>query len=338
MDLKYKFSKAFVLFLIIGTCLCIPLQAQNNTNKKVRLEAPELLASLDAYGVFDVLDANEKWVVWEDMPLLQVHAYNLSTEMHKIIQIQKGRGPGEVADVIDLFITDDNIYLLDINLMKMLEINLITESVRDIRLDRGPNGRSRQVGTDLYFWNLVHPKSLLFYRDFEDDKLRPLNHSGLDVEKEMLTAFDRAGRLKVNGNNLLFVTKNTPYIYIFDAVEKRFDKKVAYDEAKKLKETPKKMDDGVVISMAPTQVEITMRDFTTIPQKPNSLFLLIEGKTKTRSYEFDKLYEIDIQTGDLINTYELGIQARAIAANEESFFAITKQGDHVYRYRFSIAE
>ncbi|MFA5668474.1 MAG: 6-bladed beta-propeller [Balneolaceae bacterium] len=336
MGLKIKISKYLVLCLVIGLSLVANMQAQKIPEKLVRFEDPELLTPLDSLDTYGSIYATDDRLIWYNLTFKRVHVYKLDTSIQHQIQLHEGRGPGELLSTIDLLVADDSVYLLDMNLMKMVKINIETEEANDIRLDSGPNGRFRNIGKNFYFWNIISPDVVLTHTNFEENKSLPINHTGINILKDIPSIFDRAGYLRVNGTKLYFITKYTPNIYVFDAGRKRFERKLSYDEVKVVQDRTIKMDDGSTMSLPPAKVEVLLSDFATIPQKPNSLFILARGKTKTRRYETDKLYEFDVNTAKMAKIHELGFKANHVAANGNHLFVYSKEGGGIYRYNIVI--
>lgn len=332
MVLKYKLRRCIMLSSVLVLSLFVNVQARQSPQKKVGFQNPTLLVTLDSLDVYSSFYADDNHLVWKNYTRNQLYFYNLNTDEQHHIQLREGRGPGEMLSAIDLIVADGFVYLLDLNLMKVVKINIETEGATDIRLDSGPHGRFRNIGDDFYFWNITSPNAVVNHYNFRENKSQPVDHSGLDLLKNLLGSFDRSGYLRANGNKLYFVTKYVPDIYIFDAAEKRFEQKVSYDEVRVERESRVKTDNGAIISRPPSKVEVLLHNFTTISQKPNSLFILSQGKTKTRRYEQNKLYEFDVKAKEMFKIHDLGISASTLVANDESLFVYSQDEGKIYRY------
>jgi hypothetical protein len=291
----------------------------------------KLVKELKANFNYSVFDADKNYLAWFEYYQSKIFLYNLSEGKTRSISLENGRGPGEYLALTDLKLANNHIYIADPNNNKLLKIDLKTENIEDIPFST-KSAYQFVYDENLYLLENLKPDVLISFFNPSSQESYPLNNDNLDLQEEFNNPFFKDGRLLYSDEIVYFVEKYRPRIYIFDTKKKGIKKKIIFDESDVEMPKPSVSSDGAKAIHPPSKVDILTEDAVLLNSKPKSLFILTRGVSDNREYDLGELHEYDYLDEEFINSFELGVKATNIFANNNFLFVYSEEENAIYQY------
>ncbi len=331
MTSKYGFLFGLLLIFLTG---------QNDT-VIAQPATFELSAEGEAIAVleegFDYMgfSANSDYLAWYDLTLKAIYVYDLKTDDLQLIELREGRGPGEFAQILDLKLYGDKVYFLDFGNNKVVEIDIKSHKKKDIPLRGGQYIQMAVDGQHIYLLDLLSPDDIIVAYDIESEKKTHFDFINDDNIGELKGSFQRMGLFAQINNRLMLVLKQSPNIFVFDSDQYTFQSKLIMDVTEAKRELVTDREDGGKMIRIP-EPDIVLNGALTHSEKPGSLFILAEGKSKKRTYNKNILYEFDLATEEFINEYPMQFDADEGTMNDRYVFTYSAEDYTLYRYPIKV--
>jgi hypothetical protein len=236
-------------------------------------------------------------------------------------------------------ISDNNIiYLNDYTNVKFIRLSLSGDFIKDVTPPSGFRPINI-IGNDQYRVTMnPHSQKALFYIWKDKNNYNPIKLPNREFNEEFSNLFRKEGRSTILGNYLIHLTKYYPNLYIYDLEKKELIKKIQFDESEIKEGSTTTRPDGAKLMAPPARVDILSKDVATVPAFPNRIFILAEGKSDTRDYDLDKLYEFDIEKEAFVATHELGVKAKEITVNDKYLFVYSEEENQIFQYEIVASE
>lgn len=331
MTSKYGFIFAALLIFLTGL---------NNT---VIAQTPtfELSAEGEAVTVLEEgfnymgFSANSDYLAWYDNTLKIINILDLKTDDMQLIELREGRGPGEFTQILDFKLFGDKVYFLDFGNNKVVEVDIKSHKKKDIPLRGGQYIQMAIDGQHIYLLDLLSPNDIIVAYNIDSEKKTRFDFINDDNIGELKGSFQRMGLFAQIDNRLMLVLKQSPNILVFDPNQHIFHSKLIMDVTEAKREQVTDREDGGKMIRIP-EPDIVLNSALTHSDKPGSLFILAEGKSKIRTYNKNVLYEFDLATEEFINEYPMQFDADEGAMNDRYVFTYSAEDYTLYRYPIKV--
>jgi hypothetical protein len=287
--------------------------------------------------LYRYFDTNGRYLAWVEMYADSLYVYDLQArQMAQTIKLVKGRGPGQLAQISGLTVTDGGaVYLSDTNRAKFLRVDVETGEVADVSLTKSGLRPSRvdALGDLLVAANLS-PLSLLGTVDLAASEPSFQPASGLDAKAEFDTVFFQVGFLDAAPGRAVYLTQYRPRIYTFRAGSEGWTHAhtAVYAESDVQMPDAKKRDDGAVVQRPPTEVDVEGKGVEVVPGRPNRAFVWADGEGGTRTFDPATAYEIDVTSGEIVDAHDVGAVIEEIIATDDALYVYSEDDQAMYEW------
>jgi hypothetical protein len=309
------------------------LFSQENSELVVK---PKLVKELKTNFNYSVFDADKNYLAWFEYYQSKIFLYDLSEGNEKSISLNNGRGPGEYLALTDLKLANNHIYIADPKNNKLLKINIQTENIEDIPFStKSAYQFVYNDNNNIYLLENIKPNVLISFFDLSSYESYPLNDDNLDLQEEFGNPFFKDGKLLYHDEMVYFVEKYRPRIYIFDTEKEGIKEKIIFDESEVVMPKALESSDGAKAIHPPSKVDILTEDAVLFNFKPKRLFILARGVSDNREYDLGELHEYDYVDEKFINSFELGVKATDIFANNNFLFIYSETENAIFQYNIT---
>lgn len=283
------------------------------------------LSHQDFYSKSDV---NDTHLIFYNLTQKELSIYEFKSKKLISVTLVKGRGPGEITDIADLFLYKNHIYLVDGNAFQFLKLDLRGNNVTSIFNEtnsfvdttiKNDSTVFLYTVTDLVLGSFYHKidltKSTL--------KTTPIHKEIVDNDKiNYRNAYAFEGRADVNDNHIVHVHKYQSKITIYPLDEDTKKYSFLYDQSIPIEESRYVTKDGqTAMSFPPSKLYILLNEIFIHP-KEEKVYINAYGKTENMKYEYDKFVEYDFVNRKFTSSFELGYKPASTARYKDLLYVI----------------
>lgn len=249
--------------------------------------------------------------------------------------LSKGRGPGEVNEVIGFSLNQHNhIVVNSPSLFKVVHFTLDGELVKEQILPKSVYGRLLDSKEDRLFF------SAQVYYDKPFQIVQP-NNSVLDIDwgnhpfsMKGKNPFSMVGRFTSGSDRGYYIPQYDPIIHIFSLADQTHLKSIRFDE-NEVKYPDIQMMGGAPIAAAPERTKMFIHDAEIFPGHQTKLLILLEGQGKDgTTYSKSQLRVVDWQQPDTKpEIIDFGFTITDLSVSGEELFIYSADRDSLYIYR-----
>lgn len=262
----------------------------------------------------------------------ELFIYNLDAETLQTVQLARGRGPTEYHSVSSLAVSNGNVYLSDPINGKILIYKIESGTVSRMPLkEKNQFLRMELIGSDsLFVTKFFNPDDWTGVINLSDPHVYIGNLQGLSITEEFPNLYYHDGTLAIAGSSAVYATLYRPHIYRFDSKSGDFQERIIFDREAETVSSPGAMQSGR--PMMPERVDVITRGVYTVPNRPNSVFLNLDGEGAGGQYSTHHLYEFDLERKRFRRTLDVGYEVTQMASNSQSMFVYTDSTNTIYKY------
>lgn len=293
-----------------------------NRNKKIdvshriELERKGDTIQLQKDYSYDFFVASENYLVWQEFHTKKIYYLNINSEEVFELDLQMGRGPSEYESVVSVRLVEDKIYLHDINQSKFIIFDLTKGEFLDDYLVKGSGIlRMTNFGEEFYF-TTFDKEGFIHFLSYEDGITKKLENSEID-ESPVTNIYKYDGSFLANQDYIVLARYYEPSIILYDKQTQEMED-FEFDETENLTEFSLSED-----NTSDATIKVGVRIFSSAFKKDSNTLLFVgKGKTKTKDFEQNEVYQYDIEKREfLVEKIVTDLSSiRRIATNKNYLF------------------
>lgn len=302
-----------IIFLLFSSLIMENVYSQNIYDRKYKLHKKLILEKDLKYDLFR---SDSGYLCWSEYYTYTISCLDLKTENLTNLKLKKGKGPTEINSISNISLHKGILYASDPTNFKFIRFDIINNKyLDDVILNKQVMFYSNF--SDLYFstnlnvgfGNYEFP--YLNSIDFFNNNVRSLNWS--KIKKSPETSTDNFGGLYLMNNKYFIRVGNRINHLVIADYEKEILTEYMYDE-------PYRKSDP--FNPTPDNLTQTLNFYIHDAEigENNKLYLLAEGRTKTKQFFKNELTVLDLETMKYEDeTIKLPMEFKNIVITEKYF-------------------
>lgn len=323
----FRLKSLFTLFLF-----SIPSIVHSQQNVKIKAIGEVTTVNLEQDFAYYFFEANQDFLAWYEGYTSTLFIYDIDISKVNKIALSEGRGPNEFKKITGLSIYNNIIYLTDHTNAKFIRVNSSGEFMEDLVPSNGLQPMKMVSDTRYQVIMEAFGEAVFYSKKSENEKYQPLTLNGTNLMEEFPSLYQKEGYLSIQNGYLIHLARYYPFMYIYDLAENKLEKKIIFDVSEVEEVKSLTTEGGAKMTHPPAKVDILNQDVSSIPGSPDRFFLLAKGKSKTREYGLNKLFEYDFIKEAFVAEHDLDLKAKEIAVNDKYLFVYSDDDYKIYQY------
>jgi len=315
---------ASVLVYIIG---------QLDEINEIVLEKIHSIEIIEEYNQQD-LNISGNYITWIELYTNTFHVYNISTKEEQLIELKKGKGPGEVTWIRASTIHNDNLVIYDYAASKLLFYGLkngefIKEIVTSKLLQSLTSFDGKLIVTS------VSRDGYFFEYDINGNTLTPLKNSSLNVLNSFNVVDPNFNPYRIQGtystyqHGILFGLSFEPIIFIYD-LKKSTLERFKYENIPDVD-----YESGREGNMLRSPRPLLMYTDKIVGLKNNKVGILGRGKSNNRNYSHQNIHIFDLDSKKYFGTIKTDNDISTLATSSDYLVTLSKESWTIDIYKYT---